>query len=130
MFLPGLTFDLEIPGFRFFSLGIYTYVDRGEVEGASNGCNDTTYQITPSWSLPFTIGSAKVRFDGFIDFIGDHGRCSSQVQSRPSLKIDLGALGSYPDRLFGGVEWQYWHSKLGIEGLDESFPKFTVMWVF
>src|SRR5688572_18546873 len=60
--LPGVTLDLNLPGFTFFSVGAFAYVDRGRFEGQPTGCQGTTYQITPSWSLPFAIGAAKLRF--------------------------------------------------------------------
>jgi nucleoside-specific outer membrane channel protein Tsx len=130
VFLPGFTFDLKVPGFQFFSLGTYAYVDRGRINGQDNGCNTTTYQITPSWSLPFALGAARFRFDGFIDFIGSHGACSSQILSQPTLKLDLGSFGGKPDRLFAGVELGYWRNKFGISGLNETVPQAVVMWVF
>jgi nucleoside-specific outer membrane channel protein Tsx len=130
VYLPGLTFDLKIPGFQFFSLGMYAYIDRGRFGGLDNGCNAATYQITPSWSLPFAIGPARLRFDGFVDFIGSHGECASQILSQPTLKVDLGSFGGMPDRLFGGVEWVYWRNKFGISGLSQTTPQVVVMWVF
>lgn len=128
--LPGLAFDLKIPGFKFFSLGTYAHIDRGRLSGASNDCHSTTYQVTPSWSLPIGIRTMKVSFDGFVDMIGSHGQCASQVLSQPQLKVDLGGLWGKPGKFSAGVEWQYWHNKFGISDLDESFPQFLVQWVF
>jgi len=130
VYLPGLTFDLQIPGFQFFSIGAFAYIDRGRFDGQDNGCNATTYQITPSWSLPFTIGEARLRFDGFVDFIGSHGQCASQIVSQPSLKIDLGSFSGRPERLYAGVEWAYWRNKYGIQGFNQTAPQAVVMWVF
>jgi nucleoside-specific outer membrane channel protein Tsx len=130
VFLPGLTFDFKIPGFQFFSLGTFAYIDRGRFDGQDNGCNATTYQITPSWSLPFALGPARFRFDGFIDFIGSHGQCASQIVSQPTIKIDLGSFGGKPDRLFAGVEWAYWRNKYGISGFNQTAPQAVLMWVF
>ena len=130
VFLPGLTLDLNIPGFKFFSLGTYAYIDQGRISGASNGCHSTTYQVTPSWSLPFSIGAVKLSFDGFVDFIGSHGQCARQVLSQPQLKLDLGALWAIPGKVSVGIEWQYWDNKFGIDGLKESFPQLMVQWVF
>ena len=126
IFLPGVTFDLQLPGFAFFSLGAYAYIDQGRVDGTSNGCHSTTYQVTPSWALPFSVGSLRFSFDGFVDFIGEHGGCASQVLSQSQFKFDVGK----PDDLYLGIEWQYWHDKFGISGLDESFPQALVVWKF
>lgn len=130
VFLPGLTFDLNLPGFNFFSIGAFAYVDRGRISGVDNGCHSTGYQVTPAWSLPFSIGAVKLRFDGFADFIGSHGQCASQLLTQPQIKVDLGALRAKPGKLYVGVEWQRWDNKFGIDGLDESFPQLLGQWVF
>lgn len=130
VYLPGLTFDLNLPGFAFFSIGAFAYIDDGRFSGQDNGCHDTTYQVTPSWSLPFALGKAKFSFDGFIDFIGDHGQCVSQVLSQAQLKIEVARFGSKPDTLHAGIEWQYWDDKFGIDGLNESFPQALLVWKF
>ena len=130
VYLPGLTFDLQLPGFAFFSIGTYAYIDDGRFSGQSNGCHATTYQVTPSWALPFTLGNVKLSFDGFIDFIGDHGQCVSQILSQVQLKIEVAKFGAKPDTLYAGIEWEYWDSKFGIDGLNESFPKAVVIWKF
>ncbi len=121
--LPGFTTDIKIPGFNFFTLGTYAYMDRGEVGGQSNGCHATSYQVTPSWAIPFGSGNWKFSFEGFADFIGAHAGCSFQVISQPQLRLDLGNFWNSPGWFFGGTEYQYWHNKYGIEGLDESFPQ-------
>jgi nucleoside-specific outer membrane channel protein Tsx len=128
--LPGATLDLKLPGFAFFSLGTYFYIDKGRIGGASNGCHDTTYQLTPSWALPFRIGSVQLSFDGFIDFIGSHGQCESQIISQPQLKVDLASFGAKPGVFQVGIEWQYWRNKFGIEGLNESFPQALFVWKY
>ena len=131
VFLPGATFDLALPSFAFFSLGVYAYIDRGHINnGANNGCHATGVQVTPSWLLPFSIGSAKFLFDGFLDYISSHGECVSQVLTQPRLTLDVGSLLGTPDKFYAGIEYQYWHSKFGISGLNESFPEVMVMYRF
>jgi nucleoside-specific outer membrane channel protein Tsx len=130
VYLPGLTFDLNLPGFAFFSIGTYAYFDDGRFAGQDNGCHDQTYQITPAWSLPFALGKAKLSFDGFVDFIGDHDQCASQILSQLQLKIEVASFGSKPDTLHVGIEWQYWDNKYGIDGLNESFPQALLVWKF
>lgn len=129
VFLPGVTFDLKIPYFQFFSLGTYAYIDKGRISGVDNGCNSTTYQITPSWSLPFNLGPASFRFDGFIDYIGNHGQCAHQVVSQPTIKLDLGNFRGKPNKLFVGAEWSYWRNKYGISGLNQTAPQVVLMWI-
>lgn len=130
VFMPGLTFDLKLPGFNFFTVGAFAYVNRGRVNGVDNGCHNTSYQVTPAWSLPFSIGGVKLTFDGFADFIGSHGRCARQLLTQPQLKVDLGALRSKPGKLYVGVEWQRWENKYGIASVDDSLPQLLAQWVF
>ncbi len=130
VYLPGLTFDLQIPAFQFFSLGIYAYIERGRINGQDNGSNKSSYQITPSWSLPFTVGAARFRFDGFLDYIGSHGQSAYQIVSQPTIKLDLGHFWHKPDRLFAGIEWAYWRNKYGISGLRQSTAQVVLMWIF
>ena len=125
VYLPGLTFDLKLPGFAFFSLGTYAYIDQGQVNnGDSNDCHSSGAQVTPSWLVPFSIGDADFQFGGFIDFITAHGHCESQVVSQPQLTMDVGKmLGATPGKFYAGVEYQYWNNKFGFEGMDEHFPQ-------
>jgi nucleoside-specific outer membrane channel protein Tsx len=118
--LPGATFDLHVPGFAFVSVATLAYIDRGRFEGQPTGCAGTTYQVTPSWSLPFTVGGAPIGFEGFVDFIGSHAECKAMVLSQPKLKVDISALWHKPGKIFLGVEWDYWHNKYGIQGLHDN----------
>lgn len=108
---------------------MYAYIDKGRFGDENNGCNDTTYQITPSWSLPFNIGAASFRFDGFVDFIGNHGACASQIVSQPTIKLDLGHFGGKPNKAYLGIEWAAWKNKYGISGLNQTAPQVVFMWV-
>ena len=127
--LPGVTTDLNVRGFTFISVGTFAYIDRGQFQGQPTGCRGTTYQVTPSWSLPFSVGNAQLRLDGFADFIGKHADCEFQVLSQPQLKVDLSRLWDKPGRLYVGVEWDYWHNKYGISGLRDSVFLPMLVWV-
>lgn len=126
--LPGVTVNLKVPGFTFLSLGAYAYIDRGQFQGQPSDCHATTYQITPSWSLPFSIGGAKLKFDGFADFIGQHANCEAMIVSQPQLKVDISSLWGDAGRLYLGVEYDYWHNKYGISGLEDNVILPMLMW--
>lgn len=125
--LLGPTFDLNLPGFAFFNVDVLAYHDAGSFSGFGGGqlCGSTktTFQITPAWKLPFSIGSAKFSFEGFLDEIGDHGTCKNQVLAQPQLRWDVGNHFGKPDSVYLGFEYQYWHNKFGIKGRNESFPQ-------
>jgi nucleoside-specific outer membrane channel protein Tsx len=119
--LPGLTFELNVPGFAFFSLGAFAYIDRGRFEGQPTECKGTTWQLTPSWAAPFKIGGARLKADGFADFVGSHANCEAWILTQPRLLLDLAALWRKPGKLYVGVEARYWRNKYGISGLEDKF---------
>lgn len=130
--LLGPTFDLNVPGFAFFNVDVLAYKDTGTFSGFGGGrlCGDSdvTYQITPAWLLPFSLGSAKFSFTGFVDLIGNHGTCERQILAQPQLRWDVGNHMGKPDTVFLGLEYQYWHNKFGIDGRKESFPQLMLNW--
>ena len=127
--LPGVTVDLKVPGFAFFSVGAFAYIDRGRFQGQPTDCTATTYQITPSWSLPFRIGAARLKVDGFVDVIGEHANCAAVVLTQPRLALDLSASWKKPGRMFIGVDYLYWRNKYGIAGQTDKVLLPVVIWV-
>lgn len=129
--LVGPTFDLAVPGFAFFNVDVLAYRDSGRFSGFGGGSlcggTKTTYQITPVWNLPFAIGSAKFSVEGFVDAIGSHGTCKSQVLTQPQLRWDVGNHMGKPGTVFLGIEYQYWKNKFGA-AQNESFPQLLLAW--
>ncbi len=126
--LPGITIDLNVPGFTFLNIDVLGYIDRGKFDGRDNSRNAETYQIAPAWALPFSIGNAKFSFEGYANITGSHGNCHHNVLTQPQLRWDVGNHYGKPDKLMVGVEYQYWHNKYGIEGLHDSLPQFLAVW--
>lgn len=128
----GPTIDLNIPGFTFFNVDILAYRDSGSFNGNGGGklCGETatSYQITPAWKMPFTLGSESFSFEGFVDFIGSHGTCATQVLAQPQLRWDVGRHFTKPNRVHLGFEYQYWNNKFGIQ--DRKDNLFQLMMVF
>ena len=86
--------------------------------------------MTPSWSVPFTLGRAGFSFDGFADFTGNHGDCAAQVLTHQRLKLDLSRFWHKPGALEVGVEWEYWHNKYGVGGVKNSVIQPLLVWAF
>ena len=128
--LPGVTFNFDLPGFVFFDLSVLGYLDHGRFKGAATNCNANSYQITPAWKRPFRLGRLSMSFEGFVDVIGAHGSCAHQVVSQPQLRLDVGDLFGHPNKVYAGVEYEYWHNKYGVNGLHESLPQALLVWGF
>jgi nucleoside-specific outer membrane channel protein Tsx len=126
--VPGVTFDLKVPGFTFVSVGTYAFIDRGQFQGQPTGCRGTTYQVTPSWSLPMKMGALAMSLDGFVDFIGSHADCKAMVITQPQLRVDISRLWHKPGKVYLGVEWDFWHNKYGIEGLRDNLWLPLLVW--
>jgi nucleoside-specific outer membrane channel protein Tsx len=127
IYLYGVGFDLDLPHFAFFTLNVFIRDDK-------NIDDEATYQISPSWSLPFALGNAHFDFTGFVDIAGEEGLAGANILAQPQLLLDLGHFWGQQRRLYAGVEWQYWDKKFGVDiaGLDseENFAQWMVKWVF
>lgn len=129
VYLAGVTVDFAVPR-GFFNVDLLGYRDHGCNSG---GCPDyrATYQITPVWSLPFSLGAVDGEFTGFIDIIGARGAGTvHQVLGQPQLRFDVGKPFGHKGRLYAGVEYQYWRNKFGNRGVDESHPQLLLAWKF
>lgn len=111
-YLYGAGLDLNLPQFQYFSVNIYVR-DQAKLSGR-------TYQLSPSWSLPFEMGSMKMRLDGFADIDGGESYRVPSVLFVPQLMADLGHFWGVEDKIFAGAELQYWSDKYGVSGADES----------
>jgi len=113
-FLMGAGFDLNLPGFNYFSINIYKRFIEKDRDGE-------TIQITPSWGMSQTVWGSKMTFEGYIDWnINSDGDYHSNLHFNPRLKYDLGnLLNIKQDKARFGVEYSYWKNKYGIK--DSSF---------
>jgi hypothetical protein len=129
--LLGPTVDFNVPGFAFFNVDVLAYHDSGTFSGFGGGylCGEisTTYQVTPAWKRPFSIGSESFSFEGFVDFIGAHGTCARQVLTQPQLRWDVGRHFTQANRVWLGFEYQYWRNKFGIEGRRDNLMQLLLV---
>jgi len=131
VYLAGVTFDFDVPK-GFFNVDVLGYWDHGCYQGTNTCPNySNTYQVTPSWSLPFSIGSVDGEFTGFIDFIGSRGvGTMAQVLTQPQIRFDLGKPFGQAGRVYGGIEYQYWKNKFGNDGVNEHHPQLLLLLKF
>jgi len=112
-YLIGPALDLALPGFAYFQLNTY-YRD-------NDGDQKSNWQLTPVWGLPFSLGSAKFLYDGFIDWRSGTEDSHAETNFTSQLKWDVGnTLFNAEKTLYVGIEYVYWRNKFGIE--DGSMP--------
>jgi nucleoside-specific outer membrane channel protein Tsx len=124
-YLAGLGFDFDLPGFDYLQLGLFAY--QAETVSA------TGVQVTPVWSVPFSLGGLRFKFRGFLDYStgGTNAFGSWHLLTQPQLLLDVGALcGGAPDTFMAGVEWWIWLNKYGIKGQNESAPQAALVYFF
>lgn len=124
IYLYGLGFNLDIPKFNFVSLNVYLR-DNMAFE------DDTSWQISPAWSIPFNIGEAQLTCGGFLDYMAaDNDNAKDNILFVPQILLDVGAFHDNPGRLFVGIEYQYWKNKYGVDGIDDNLVQAMAKWFF
>jgi len=88
-----------------------------------------TWGTTFAWKKKFKIGAQPFLFDGFIDMAGSEGNRSSYQLIVPTFLADIGKYTWKEDQLFFGTEYQYWHNKFGLRGVNESVLQVEIRWV-
>ncbi|MGR9116428.1 MAG: DUF5020 family protein [Gammaproteobacteria bacterium] len=125
-YLLGLSLDLSNPLFNYLQLDVAAYKD-DSVKGRYG------LQITPVWSLPFTVGSVNFKFRGFTDFKTGNTNSSGhfQILAQPQLLLDIGDLAGWKkNSIYVGTEYSLWHNKFGVKGVDESVVQAMIIGFF
>ncbi|MBU8871422.1 MAG: hypothetical protein KOO60_11210 [Gemmatimonadales bacterium] len=123
-YLYGLGLDLDIPHFSFFAVNFFIRDDPTIVD-------ETTFQISPSWNIPFTLGETKWTLGGFLDYAGAEGdNQEAHLLFVPQLLLDVSNFADAPGNLFVGVEYQSWTNKYGVDAVEESVFQFMAKWFF
>jgi nucleoside-specific outer membrane channel protein Tsx len=121
-YLYGASVDLAMPGFAYFQFNAYVRDDQGQ--------SGTTWQVTPVWLLPFTLGKVKLNLQGFIDWAGAEGRAEENLLIVPRLWCDLGSIWGAPGHIEVGVEYLWWKNKFGVDGVTEKVLQPALRWTF
>jgi len=110
--LAGVGFDLDAgkSGLKYLQLNVY---GRSELtEGTRNGFHDV--QVTMVAARPFSVGKARFLADGYFDWVLGLGSEEWSYHLNPQVSVDLGNLWNTPDKLFAGVELDFWWNKYQI----------------
>ena len=122
-YLYGGAIDFNLSGFKFFKTNAYVH-DSTQLDGK-------TWQVTLAWNRPLNVGRSKFLIEGFADLQGHEGTSNSNQLLVPRFLFDVGhALGTTENKLWAGVEYQYWHNKFGVDGVTESAPQAQLKWIF
>ncbi len=80
---------------------------------------DTAAHAETAWMIPFGLGPAPVVFKGFLSLTGPKGQdgfhteTKTEVLTRMSLLVDVGALAGHPRSFYFGPGYEYWHNMFG-----------------
>lgn len=122
-YLLGGGISLDIPHTEFIQLDVMAY--------KQEAVNNVGIQITPAWSIPFTLGGLDFKFRGFVDWVSAAATGGvDYILTQPQLLLDLGQLSGHKDKLYLGIEYWYWHNKFGTEGVNEQSAQATIMYNF
>jgi hypothetical protein len=134
-YLAGVGVDFDLPiQYSFLSLNVFYRQDSVQIGGIPNITNKT-WQISPSWGIPFSLGPLPVLFTGFVDVMGAKdfaGAKTWDLMAQPELLFDVvGAAGGPRNAVLVGVEW-YLHYNAALDkfGKDNlvSAPQVMVQW--
>ncbi|MCX4189424.1 outer membrane protein OmpK [Methylophaga sp. OBS3] len=135
-YLPGIRFSWNVPAFTFLNTDITAYIDdnRGLSAGGAPAESDS-YMVDVNWGLPFKVGQQRFSIVGHIEYIGSrHNELGLPVRhwilAQPQFRWDAGhALFNKADKLYLGVEYQWWQNKLG-DDVDEHTAQALAVWRF
>lgn len=134
-YLPGIRLSWSAPGFTFLNTDVTAYIDgSGGVRGGGAPAEDDSFMVDVNWAYPFSYRGHQFSIEGHVEYIGERTNelgeeVSWWILGQPQFRYDIGQslLGS-PERLYIGVEWQFWINKLGDAGTDENAPQLLAVW--
>jgi nucleoside-specific outer membrane channel protein Tsx len=123
-YLAGLGVDFALP---HGSIGMNVYYRYAEFQSGTGFTQyNDTWQVSPFWTLPFTLGNVPFLFTGFLDANGvkaGKGAKGHEIMSQPELLVDvLAPFGGTKNVLYAGVEWYlHYHSANEDLGAKSNF---------
>ena len=129
-YLPGVRLSLNLKGFAFANLDITGYID--DSEGVASGGaprESDSFMVDLSFARPFSLGERSFSLEGHIEYIGSRrnrfgDRVDGWLLAQPQLRWRV------TERLWLGIEYQYWMNKLGDGATDENTAQALLVWQF
>ena len=134
-YLAGVGGDFAVP-FGTISLNAYYRYDELQIAGVGPVSYNHTWQLSPSWVIPFDLGNVPFLFTGFVDVNGvkaGKGWKGHEVMAQPELLVDcFGLFGGKKGILLAGVEWYVHYNPnntlLGAPSNTISAPQAMIQW--
>jgi len=122
-YLLGGGISFKIPHTEFIQLDVMAY--------KQDNVNSVGLQITPAWSIPFTLCGLDFKFRGFLDWVSAAATGGlDYILTQPQLLFNAGKLSGQSDKFYVGIEYWYWHNKFGIKGITEESIQATILYKF
>lgn len=136
-YLPGVQLHLDVEGFQFLNVLLTAYLDDSEgIDAGGAPKEDDSWMIDVAWRYPLAVGSQQFYIEGHAEYIDERGseiaglNVRSWVLAQVQVRWDAGnVLFNAKDRLFVGIEYQYWKNKLGTREDDNAVQALAV-WRF
>ncbi len=133
-YLPGVRASWDVPGFYFVNTDFALVVDASNgVDRGGAPATDDGFVADVNWGAGFSIGSQAFRFSGHAEYnaavTNELGQeVKGWILAQPQLAWDLSKVGGGDgNKLFVGIEYQYWKNKLGADASD-NVVQLLVIW--
>ena len=133
--LVGGRLSWTIPGFIFLNTDFMVASDKSSGVAAGGAPSpDRRFVFDINGAASFSFGQLDFLFGGHAEYVSAttnelSDNVPSWILAQPQLTVDIGEAFGPTERLFVGVEYQYWKNKLGTK-LTESVPQLLVIWRF
>ncbi len=110
-YLVGIGTNINLEFFQYLKLNFLRRINQRSPD---------SWQVTPAFGAPFSIGNADFKIDGWADFVSSTRTRPINIHTQIQLKLDLGkAISKKKDTFYVGTEFKYWKNKFGITGITE-----------
>ncbi len=136
-YLPGIQFQFDVEGFHFLNLTLTAYIDDSEglEEGGAPKHGDS-WMVDVAWRYALPLQSQQFYIEGHVEYIDERASevvgvsVESWLLAQVQVRWDVGkAWFDVNDRVYLGVEYQYWNNKLGTQQ-DENTVQALGVWRF
>lgn len=126
-YMAGVGGDLAIPFPGVVGVNLYYRYDSVQLDGPD--IRNHTWQVSPYWTVPFSLGTLPMLFTGFVDVSGANDNEDVDVVAQPELLVDiLAATGGTKGVLYAGVEWYLHYNDLILPETLVSAPQIMLQW--